>query len=629
MSTVVCGGDHSYDDAGGVASLMRDASIISSVPHIYIICIAPFSRRGNSLRHLPPLSIDSSYPDTSDTDSVTAPDTQQDNMVWTLLKQTGRGKVGYLSLVMLVLFTFSNSALQVIDAQLHRIDSHDVYDTLSAEVISPPTRYTKPIPSERPRMGLATAAISSVTEALSPILPFTGGVDLRREEHWDTSEGWINAATAMIDQVRDAFGLEPWLVPRGGSLSAHTGNKTLAVPSKRGEYPHVFTLSASAPFVPVSAIADMTLGDLSAAFQYAIESTHNGFNEKRFLDGVDVRMRPIISGLKEAAIKSRGFDVEPAATVASSSTLPAAPGDNVDALHFCAAMRLFAEWRVVRQVPDGYKGFAVGMNLGQKDIVQNVAKIEKAVHDWLDYRRDLLSTQSQSVGYDAFGYNSCPIAPGNKGCNLRSPTLRQLLEHEVQMNVHDNSRLPRLKDKTGAMGLLWVRRQLQYQTALFANILQVPTKFSSANSAVTSAYTDVYGKFHGWAVQKIFGYSFQAAPEVDVIYRYMNPHHLKVVTQRARRLIGGGDGGTNARNDLNPFQKIWANVVDMVNDNSKRMDGGDSRVMVHQEDEAFVSKEMTEAAHKHISMYLDIVQPVLGDLAGLFDDLNMDDPTKV
>ena len=561
---------------------------------------------------------------------MSATDTNQDNMFWSILKQTGRGKVGYLSLVMLVLFTFSNSALQVIDAQLHRIDSHDVYDTLSAEVISPPIRYTKPTPSERPRMGLATAAISSVTEALSPILPFTGGVDLRREEHWDTSEGWINAATAMVDQVRDAFGLEPWSIPRGGAQSVATGNKTLAVPTKRGNYPHVFTLSASNPFVSTSAIADMTLGDLTAAFRYAIESTNAGFNEKRFLDAVDVRMRPIISDLKEAALKSRGVDVEPAATVTSASTLPAVPGDNVDALHFCAAMRLFAEWRVVRQVPDGYKGYAVGMNLGQKDIVQNVAKIEKAVHDWLDHRRDVMFAQSQSLGSESFGYDSCPISPGTKDCILRSPTLRQLLEHEVEMNLHDNSRLPRLKDKTAAMGLLWVRRQLQYQTALFANVLQVPTKFTSANSAITTAYTDVYGKFHGWAVQKIFGYSFQAAPDVDVIYRYMNPHHLEVVKHRARQLMtsGGGNAGTNARNDLHPFQKVWANVVNFFNDNNKRVDTAQN-VMDSQDDEAFVSKEMTEAAHKHISMYLDVVQPVLGDLAGLFDDLNMDDPTKV
>ena len=532
---------------------------------------------------------------------------------------------------MLVLFTFSNIALQLIDEQLHRIDSHDVYDTLSAEVISPPIRYTKLTPSERPKMGLATAAISSVTEALSPILPFTGGVDLRREEHWDTSEGWINTATTMIDQVRDAFGLEPWSFPRGGAQGMTKQRPSPVVLMKPGELSHELSISAVTPFIPISTIADMTLGDLAAAFQYAVESTVPGFNEKKFLDTVNLLMKPVIIGFKEATMKSRGVSVEPASTTALSSKIAALPGENLDALHFCAAMRLFAEWRVVRQVPDGYKGYAVGMTLGQKDIVQNVAKIEKAVHEWLDYRSHVVSMQAQFDKADAFGFSTCPLSQGRQECKLRSPTLRQLLEHEVDMNVHDNTRLPRLKDRTAAMGLLWVRRQLQYQTALFANILQVPRKFSTANSAVTSAYTDVYGKFHGWAVQKIFGYSFQAAPEVDVIYRFMNPHLLKHITNSANRAIttGGGSLPVVGREELNPFQKIWKNVVGAFNDKFKQSEGSTKGSLADDEKEAFISKQMTEAAHSQISSYLEVVQPVLGELAGLFEDLNMDDPTKV
>jgi hypothetical protein len=579
-------------------------------------------------------------------------------MVVDLLKRTRRGKVGYLSLAMLLLFTFSNFALEIVTA-------------------------------DRPSgMGLGTAAISFVTEALSPILPFTGGVDLRREEHWDTSDGWIHTATSMIDQVRDAFGIEPmlWSIPRGGAQSASAGTKARVMPAKRKVYPHVSTLSAATPFVPVSSIADMTLGDLTAAFRYAIESTRPDFNEKRFLDTINDRMKPIIMGLKNAAAKSRGEGVEPAATNVVSSKFPAMAGDNVDALQFCAAMRLFAEWRVVRQVPDGYKAFAVGMSLGQKDVLQNVAKIEKAVHDWIEYRRDLLDNQSQLDGATGIGYDTCPASPGSKDCTLRSPTLRQLLEHEVDLDTHDNSRLPRLKDKTAAMGLLWVRRQLQYQTALFANILQVPTKFSTTNRAVQTAYNDVYDQYHGWAVQKIFGYSFQAAPEAHVIYRYMNPHQLKVSFQRARLqlkstrvdsvdvqsdndlnpfqkvwekivdifdndssdiksdnelnpfqkvwekivdIVDNDSSDIKSDNELNPFQKVWEKIVDIFDNDSRPVVGVETIVMGGQEVEAFVTQEMTEDAHNHISLYLDIIQPVLGELSGLFNDLNMDDPTKV
>jgi hypothetical protein len=148
---------------------------------------------------------------------------------------------------------------------------------------------------------------------------------------------------------------------------------------------------------------------------------------------------PIVDQVRDAfgLQTSRGRDV-----------LPSLPQeDTVDALIFCAAMRIFAEWSMVRQVPDGYKGYAVGMNLGHKDIVQNLGKMETAVHKWLDYGREkraLKRAWEQNSGDGDF-YDD----------KLRSPTLRDLLEDEVDCNVHAS--LPRLVEKTAAMGLLlWV-----------------------------------------------------------------------------------------------------------------------------------------------------------------------------
>jgi uncharacterized protein (DUF885 family) len=109
-----------------------------------------------------------------------------------------------------------------------------------------------------------------------------------------------------------------------------------------------------------------------------------------------------------------------------------------------------------------------------------------------------------------------------------------LLEHEVDCNVHAS--LPRLVEKTAAMGLLWVRRQLHYQTSIFSNILRVPETFPSSHAAVASAYAQVYGHYHGWAVQKIFNYSFQAAPAVSEIYKFMNPHRLRTAHEEAQRV---------------------------------------------------------------------------------------------
>ena len=43
--------------------------------------------------------------------------------------------------------------------------------------------------------------------------------------------------------------------------------------------------------------------------------------------------------------------------------------------------------------------------------------------------------------------------------------------------------------------------------------MQVGEVYDTTNAALNAAYSEVYGKFHGWAVQKIFSYSFQAAPD--------------------------------------------------------------------------------------------------------------------
>jgi hypothetical protein len=43
----------------------------------------------------------------------------------------------------------------------------------------------------------------------------------------------------------------------------------------------------------------------------------------------------------------------------------------------------------------------------------------------------------------------------------------------------------------------------------------------------------------------------------------------------------------------------------------------------------FITEKMQQDAHEHIVVYLESVMPLLNQLADLFQDLNMDDPTKV
>jgi hypothetical protein len=277
--------------------------------------------------------------------------------------------------------------------------------------------------------------------------------------------------------------------------------------------------------------------------------------------------------------------------------------------------------------------------------VQNLAKIEQSVHSWLDHQREEISMQEQ---WQDEG-ESCPVQ--STPSEFRSPTLRELLQHELETEVHPN--LPLLKDKTAAMGLLWVYRQFHYQTALFVNVLNVPERFPSTKDAVSTAYQEVYDKYHGWAVQKIFSYSFQAAPEATEIYKFMNPHKCSEVLKDAQRMKSSNSedmadsqplstNNDNAAND-NPFVAFvnhvggeWDKFTDSVGQMFKgekvadvNVRGGSDVGLGGKELDEMITREMIKDAHQHITEYLDIANPLLGSLSGLFDTFNMNDPTKV
>jgi hypothetical protein len=183
--------------------------------------------------------------------------------------------------------------------------------------------------------------------------------------------------------------------------------------------------------------------------------------------------------------------------------------------------------------------------------------------------------------------------------------------------------------------------------------LNVPRLFPSTKDAVSAAYQEVYDKYHGWAVQKIFSYSFQAAPEASEIYKFMNPHRMEEVLKDAQRMKSSSSGDKvdslplltkldNAAND-NPFVGFvnhvggewdkFTNSVEKILKGGKVADvnvrGGGVLGLGGKELDEMITREMIKDAHQHIMEYLDIADPLLGSLSGLFDTFNMNDPTKV
>lgn len=442
--------------------------------------------------------------------------------------------LGRLSLLILILATLADQAI----VQVYRHSS------------------TSSSPSS-PRFSLGSAAISTVTETLSPILPFAGGMDIRRDDYWSTGS-WFDSVRSISTNVQDAYQRKQPSKPKTTTLKKRTRRSV--------------TLSAPKPFVPVDTIAELTLGDIGDLFRWASGgSSRNHARVSKMIAAMDRAMDKSFGGTQKASLPQ-------------------------DSLKFVATMRIFAEWRIVRQVPDGYKGFAVGMSLGHKDVVQNLVKIEEAVHQWLDDHSDA----------------STP------------PTLRELLEWEIETGVNPASNLPRLKEKSAGIGLLWVRRQLAYQTKIFDNVVH-SDRFPSMKDAVSDAYKAVYDKYHGWAVQKIFNYSFQAAPDATEILRHMNPHKLREVTAKAASSASFGEPSTNEPSPMNqnPFQAL---INHFGQEWDKLRGVKPSRVVTHDD---YVTRAMVNDAHEQIAIYLEAAQPVLENLSNLFEELNMDDPSRV
>lgn len=220
------------------------------------------------------------------------------------------------------------------------------------------------------------------------------------------------------------------------------------------------TLSVERPFVNVeSHVASLTLRDIRDVFQYVFSCHSSDFHYDSYVSKLREPARKTIESLDLALSLSRGERVG-TRTIEKSSEFGA-----VDALAFVGACRIFAEWMPIRLVPDGYGRFAFVMNLARRDMVGNIAKVEKVVHDYLDEKVQAATT-------------------GDNDNMVYSPSIRDILEYEIATNKIP--RAPKLGGSTAALGILWLKRQLDYQTAIFSNANEIPVRFPDGRAAVST-----------------------------------------------------------------------------------------------------------------------------------------------
>jgi hypothetical protein len=135
------------------------------------------------------------------------------------------------------------------------------------------------------------------------------------------------------------------------------------------------------PFLSSDTISALSLSDIKHLVHYTMEANGMNFDNKVFTSTLNKPCISAIEAMLEVVSASRGLR-------ATTSRLPvgdkAKTAGDMDALMFVAFVRIFAEWRSLRLVPDGYQGYAVGMGLAKRDLIQNILKIETAVHMWME-----------------------------------------------------------------------------------------------------------------------------------------------------------------------------------------------------------------------------------------------------
>jgi hypothetical protein len=404
-------------------------------------------------------------------------------------------------------------------------------------------------------------------------------------------------------------------------------------------------------FVRSDYIERLSINDFAVLYRYASDLNLVDFDKAKFLSEQTQIVRSVITAMDMAVKVSRGCLVE-ASTIEEWKR---SEGD-VDALYFVAVTRIFAEWRTLRLVPQGYQRYAVGLSLAYRDVLQNLEKIERGVHA---YHQDQQKQQHNSS-------------------RIPSPTLKQLLQYEIDTKLHKN--LPKLQEKSSASGLLWTKRQLHYQVATFNNSLEVPACYPSAKEAAKAAYLIVYDEYHGWAVKQIFSHSFGGSPPLDAIWLSLDPpkdmpknsKQTKTGTEAAPSSFGDQPQRTlsdvssdvqNSGEEDNQFllalenmnrgiAEKWEDMLRMFNCGKEEKNKKESLVLsseshfnlsalvsdnsIHssssiapQQHRFVQTSDPIERSKRDAEDFVHAVSPMIADLGVMIDALNMNDPSRV
>jgi len=154
-------------------------------------------------------------------------------------------------------------------------------------------------------------------------------------------------------------------------------------------------------------------------------------------------------------------------------------------------------------------------------------------------------------------YNSAPPH--------RRQSMSALLEFEREMGIHGPN--AELLDPSAAVGFLWIRRSIAFQSEMYKNVLNDPQK--EPRLAALDAYKNQVEPYHNWAIQKLFRASFSS----------MTPPRKDMLTK-----LGGfqeeefGDEEEQATlQDLNQLLNVWQPILVQWHRTFEELDLEDTR----------------------------------------------------
>mmetsp|Transcript_22419 Transcript_22419/g.48747 ORF Transcript_22419/g.48747 Transcript_22419/m.48747 type:complete len:353 (-) Transcript_22419:280-1338(-) len=119
--------------------------------------------------------------------------------------------------------------------------------------------------------------------------------------------------------------------------------------------------------------------------------------------------------------------------------------------------------------------------------------------------------------------------------------LKMLLEKERRSGIHGEGSV--LKDPSAAIGLLWIRRSLEFQKDLYASLAVAPSDSTASSAehpkdAALKAYNTHLSPYHGWALRKVFPASLSQMPDRSVfLCKFGGLKHPKELSLECEREI--------------------------------------------------------------------------------------------